>query len=139
MIDSLPEKGLDSAVSFAQSLSQWAYITIGASVALLLRDLANRPKSRFVRWSFLAFLPGWLLLIKAIYQGVQVHSAYLAYLLNPQRNLDDAVLTVNADAAHQVKALECGLAFFLLWLVIYLFWWVFRRDEPRANENLNRP
>ena len=36
--DHLLDKGLNHPSSFAQSLSQWAYITIGASVALLLKD-----------------------------------------------------------------------------------------------------
>src|ERR1700751_2038630 len=137
--DPLVDKGLDSAVSFAQSLSQWGYVTIGASVALLLRDLAYRPKSRFVKWSFLVFLPGWLSLVRAIYEGERVHEAYLAYLLNSRRNLDDAIQNINADAALQVSALKCGLGFFLAWLVIYLFWWILRPDEPKSNESLNRP
>src|SRR5712691_9736675 len=42
-------KGLEAAVSFAQSLSQWAYIVIGASVALLFKDSTHRPSCRFVR------------------------------------------------------------------------------------------
>jgi hypothetical protein len=137
--DLVADKGLDSAVSFAQSLSQWAYITVGASVALLLRDFAHRPKSHFVRGSFLLFLPGWALLVRTIYQGMRVHEAYIAYLFNPHRNLDDAILNVNSDAASQVSSLRWGLAFFFVWLVIYLFWWIIRQDEPKTNENLNRP
>ena len=59
--DSLVEKGLESAVSFAQSMSQWAYLTIGASVALLLKDVGQRPRYWPVRLSFLLFAPGWAL------------------------------------------------------------------------------
>jgi hypothetical protein len=137
--DPLVAKGLDSAVSFSQSLSQWAYITIGASVALLFKDLAQRPKNHFIRWSFLIFLPGWFFLGWAIYEGARVHGAYIAYLMNQRHDPGKAIQTINADAVSQVSALEWGLAFFFLWLVIYLFWWITHRDKPTPNENQNRP
>jgi len=96
--DHLLDKGFESTVSFAQSLSQWAYITIGASVALLLKDFNRRPKSTAVRWSFFAFLPGWGFLGRAIYMGVRVHGAYIAYLINPRHDPETAMLYGRADA-----------------------------------------
>jgi len=81
------DKGLDSAVSFAQSASQWAYITIGASIALLFKDLSQRPKHWLMRCSFLVFLPGWFFLGLAIFKGVRVHVAYIAYLISKQHNV----------------------------------------------------
>jgi hypothetical protein len=127
--DHLLDRGFDSAVSFAQSLSQWAYITIGASVALLIKDFNRRPKSAIVRWSFLAFLPGWALLGWSIYKGVRVHGAYIAYLMNPRHDAQTAILYINADAACQVRALSWGLAVFAVWLIFYLVWWIRHRDE----------
>jgi hypothetical protein len=118
------DKGLDSAVAFAQSLSQWAYITIGASVALLFKDLSQRPKHWFVRWSFVAFLPGWFFLGCAIFKGVRVHGAYIAYLMSKQHDVQAAILNINADAASQLYALKCGLLIFGGWLVVYLLWWI---------------
>ncbi len=106
------DKSLDSAVAFAQSLSQWAYITIGASVALLFRDLSQRPKQWFVRWSFVVFLPGWFFLGSAIFKGVRVHGAYIAYLMTKQHDVPAALVNINADAASQLSALECGLLIF---------------------------
>ncbi|MGA7027745.1 MAG: hypothetical protein WBY24_03780, partial [Candidatus Acidiferrales bacterium] len=54
------EKSLEAAVAFAESLSQWAYITIAASVALLFKDLHERPKSGWMKYSYwLFFVPGW--------------------------------------------------------------------------------
>jgi hypothetical protein len=139
VVDPLSDKGLDSAVSFAQSLSQWAYITIGASVALLLKDLAQRPKSRFVRWSFLTFVPGWIFLGRAISKGVRVHGAYIAYLMNPNHEVSTAIQYINVDAAAQLSNLKCGLVIFFLWLVIYLLWWITHPDRPRSNETINLP
>jgi len=127
--DHLLDRGFDSAVSFAQSLSQWAYITIGASVALLLKDFNRRPKSTVVRWSFLAFLPGWGFLGWAIYMGVRVHGAYIAYLMNPRHDAEKAMLYINADASGQVAALSLGLSVFVIWLIFYLIWWIRHRDE----------
>lgn len=138
-VDPALDKGLDSAVSFAQSLSQWAYITIGASVALLLKDLTQRPKSRFVRWSFLAFIPGWVFLGCAIWKGVRVHGAHIAYLMNPKHDVYTAIQDINADAASQLSALKWGLGIFFAWLVIYLYWWIAHRERPRPNENINYP
>ena len=129
--DSVVEKGLDSAVSFAQSLSQWAYITIGASVALLFKDLSKRPKCWFVRYSFLFFLPGWYFLGRAIFEGVRVHGAYIIYLMNKQHDVQAAILNINADAASQLSALKCGLSVFVGWLTIYLVWWVTYRDDSK--------
>lgn len=126
--DSVVDKSLDSAVSFAQSASQWAYITIGASVALLFKDLSQRPKNRFVRYSFLAFLPGWVFLGFAIFMGIRVHGAYIAYLMRKQHDVQTAILNINADATAQLLALKCGLLVFFAWLVSYLFWWVMHRD-----------
>jgi hypothetical protein len=128
--DHLLDKGFESTVSFAQSLSQWAYITIGASVALLLKDFSRRPKSTAVRWSFLAFLPGWGFLGRAIYMGVRVHGAYIAYLMNPRHDPETAMLNINADASRQIAALKWGLLAFAIWLVFYLIWWITHRDEP---------
>jgi amino acid transporter len=137
--DPLRDKGLESAVSFAQSLSQWAYITVGASVALLLKDLTHRPKNRFARWSYLCFLPGWIFLGYAIYQGARVHGFYISYLFMNQHDQDNAILTVNADAARQLWALKWGLCIFFVWLVIYLLWWISHKDGSNPNESLNRP
>jgi hypothetical protein len=125
------DKGLDSAVSFAQSLSQWAYITIGASLALLFKDLSQRPKHWLIRYSFLVFfLPGWFFLGLVIFKGMRVHGAYIAYLMG-KHDVQSAVQNINADAAAQLSALRCGLFVFGVWLVVYLFWWVTHRDESK--------
>jgi hypothetical protein len=127
--DHLLDKGFDSAVSFAQALSQWAYITIGASVALLLKDFTGRPKSASVRWSFLAFVPGWFFLGWAIYMGVRVHGAYIAYLMNPRHDAGQALEYINADASRQLRALTFGLWVFGFWLIFYLIWWIRHKDK----------
>jgi len=125
------DKGLDSAVSFAQSLSQWAYIAIGASIALLFKDLSQRPKRLSIRCSYLAFLPGWFFLGRAIFKGMRVHGAYIMYLMRPQHDTQTAIRDINADAASQLSALTCGLLIFGGWLAFYLFWWIAHKEESK--------
>lgn len=125
------DKSLDSAVSFAQSVSQWAYLTLGASVALLFRDLSQRPKHLFIRYSFLVFLLGWFFLGLAIYKGVRVHGAYIAYLMSKQHDTLATIQNINADAAAQLRALQIGLLIFGAWLTSYLVWWVTHKDESK--------
>lgn len=137
--DTLVEKGLESAVSYADGLNQWAYITIGASVAFLAKEFSEQRKGKLSKLPLLIFLPGWGYLTRAIYFGVRVRGAYTAYLMNPHRDIVDAVTTINRDAATQLASLKCGLLFFVIWLAFFLIIGVFRSDGPRPNENLNIP
>jgi len=132
-------KALESAVAFAQSLSQWAYITIGASVALLFRDLSQRPKTRFVRCLFLLFLPGWVLLILSIYEGLKVHGVYIAYLMSEKPDAAKAVTDANTIGSCQLLAVKWGIGIFLLWLAVYLIWWIIDGGKRQTNETLNQP
>jgi hypothetical protein len=118
------EKALEAAVSFSQSLSQWAYIALGGSVAFLLKDLKSRPTHRLLRYSFWAFIPGWLLLASSIYQGTRVHRTYVAYLMssNPQR--EGTILNFNRYAHAQISCMQLGLFLFGAWLVFFLAVWI---------------
>ncbi len=112
------EKALEAAVSFSQSLSQWAYIVFAGSVALLYRDL--KLKSRLVQLSFVAFIPGWVLLGFSILQGMEVQSARVAYLMNPNPQRDLTILSFNRHASRQLSGMKWGLAVFALWLLFFL-------------------
>jgi hypothetical protein len=63
-------KSLELAVSYSQTLSQWAYLILAGSVALLLKDFKDRPKNPWFRRIHWLFVPGWLCLILSIYQGM---------------------------------------------------------------------
>jgi hypothetical protein len=116
------EKALEAAVAFSQSLSQWAYIVLGGSVALLFKEL--RPSNRLLRHSFWTFIPGWALLVFSIYQGMKVQSAHIAYLMNPNPLRDLTVLSFNRHASKQTWSMEFGLGIFALWLVFFLAYWI---------------
>lgn len=118
------EKALEAAVSFSQSLSQWAYIVLGGSVALLFKDLKLRPSSRVVRHSFWAFVPGWVFLVLSIHQGMKVQGAHIAYLMSPNPQRDVTVLAFNKYARNQIAFMEWGLGMFAAWLVFFLICWI---------------
>jgi hypothetical protein len=131
------DKALELAVSFSQSLSQWAYIVIGGSVAILLRDLKYRPRDIVVRHSFWLFLPGWAGLIGSIYEGIRVQQRYVARWMNPNPQIDDIIAKFNRHTFWQIRCMKLGLLCFALWLVIFLARWIIYRDQPCTDVGLD--
>ena len=131
------DKALELAVSFSQSLSQWAYIVIGGSVAILLRDLKYRPKDTLVRRSFWLFFPGWAGLVVSIYEGIRVQQRYVARWMNPNPQIDDIVAKFNRHTVWQIRCMQLGLLCFALWLVVFLVRWITHRDEPPTDIGLD--
>ncbi len=131
------DKALELAVSFSQSLSQWAYIVIGGSLAILLRDLKYRPKDKVVRHSFWLFVPGWAGLVVSIYEGIRVQQRYVARWMNPNPQINDIVVKFNHHTVWQIRCMELGLLCFALWLVVFLARWITYRDEPRTDMGLD--
>ena len=130
------DKALELAVSFSQSLSQWAYIVLGGSVAILCRDLKYRPKDKAVRLSFCLFFPGWVSLIVSIYEGIRVQERYVARWMNPNPQINEVVAKFNFHTVWQIRCMELGISCFALWLVVFLARWIIR-DEPRTDMGLD--
>jgi hypothetical protein len=124
------DKALELAVSFAQSLSQWAYIVIGGSVAILLRDLKYRPRDNVVRHLFWLFVPGWAGLAFSIYEGIRVQQRYVARWMNPEPQINDILVKFNSHTVLQIRSMELGLFCFAVWLLVFLARWILHRDEP---------
>jgi len=131
------DKALELAVSFAQSLSQWAYIVMGGSVAILFRDLKYRPKDKVVRLSFWLFLPGWVSLIISIYEGIRVQQRYVARWMNPNPQINEIVANFNRHTVWQICCVKLGMLCFALWLVVFLGRWITHRDEPPTDIGLD--
>lgn len=131
------DKALELAVSFSQSLSQWAYIVMGGSVAILLRDLKYRPKDNVVRHSFWLFVPGWANLGVSIYEGMRVQQRYVARWMNPNPQINDIVTKFNFHTAWQIRCMKLGLLFFAVWLVVFLVRWITHRHEPPTDIGLD--
>jgi len=131
------DKALELAVSFSQSLSQWAYIVMGGSVAILLRDLKYRPKDNVVRLTFWLFVPGWASLIVSIHQGIRVQERYIARWMNPNPEINDIVTKFNFHTVWQIRCMELGIFCFAGWLVVFLVRWITHRDEPPPDMGLD--
>ena len=131
------DKALELAVSFSQSLSQWAYIVMGGSVAILFRDLKYRPKDNVVRLSFWLFVPGWASLIASIHQGIRVQQRYVARWMNPNPQINEIVTKFNFHTVWQIRFMELGIFCFALWLVVFLARWIIYRDEPPTDLGLD--
>jgi hypothetical protein len=131
------DKALELAVAFSQSLSQWAYIVLGGSVAVLLKDLKSRPKDKIIRHSFWAFIPGWVLLASSIYQGIRVQERYVSRWMNQNPNMNDVILKFNRHTFLQIQFMEWGLLIFGIWLVVFLLRWIFHQEELFTDMGLD--
>lgn len=123
--DRLDGKSFEAVVSFAQSLAQWEFVIIGASVLVLVGTSYNRPRPMLIRAFYLLFLPAWGCLAYSIYRGMRAQAAYLAYLLLPVTTIAGATRTLNKDIQAQILWMWSGLICFSIWLVAYLLWWTF--------------
>ena len=122
--DRLNGKSFEAVVSFAQSLAQWEFVIIGASILVLVGTSYNRPRPTLMRVLYLLFLPAWGCLAYSIYCGMRVQEAYLAYMLLPVTTIGGATSTLNKDIHAQISWMWIGLICFSIWLLAYLFWWI---------------
>lgn len=128
-------KILEAAVAMAQSLSQWALVIIGGTLAIIVGTSYYRPDSRRVRAIYLLFVPAWILLALSISNGSLIQRRYLAYLfLNPENPSSQATVTqiiskVNDEAYWQLITLEWALLCLGVWLLFYLVWWIRTEDK----------
>ncbi|HME01194.1 MAG TPA: hypothetical protein VKM93_28260 [Terriglobia bacterium] len=128
----LDPKALEASMGFAQSLTQWALLILGGSVAILVGTSYHAPKKLFFRYSYFLFFGGWLFLGRSMLCGANVNRAYLAYLWNASDN-PEAYATINAEAFCQLSAMECALGIFGMWLLLYLVWWVLFRPREQLQ------
>ncbi len=124
------EKALVAAVSYSQSLSQWALLIVGGSAAVILRDSHVRPDKRLVSYLYFLFVPGWVCEALTMFYGTRVQGAYIGYLASPHPDPVHFFTKVNEFAIHQDTVFEIGLASFGAWLVAYLVWWVVCNKKP---------
>ncbi len=133
---STTDKALELAASFSQSLSQWSYIVLGGSVAIILRDLKYRPKDNLIRHSFWVFIPGWVCLAFSIYEGIRVQQRYVARWMNPSPQINEIVEKFSRHTLLQIRSMEIGLFCFALWLSFFLVRWITYRDE-RSRDTID--
>lgn len=138
-MQTMTDKALEVAVSFSQSLTQWAYIVIGGSVAFLLHDLKYRPKDRYVRHSFWIFVPGWIFLALSIYEGIRVQQRYVGRWMSQNPPINDIVTKFNRHTFWQILFMEIGLFCFGAWLIFFLARWIIYQDKSVADAGNDDP
>jgi hypothetical protein len=122
-------KFFEGALTLAQSLSQWSLLILGGSLVLILSTSYYRPKNLKVRAAYFLFIPTWICLAYAVYQGAAVQQSYVAYLVATrgtpsQSTLDKIAENITNAIRYQILSLEIALLIGALWLLIYLIWWI---------------
>jgi hypothetical protein len=138
-------KFFEAVQSLAQSLSQWDLLIIAGSMVMIVSTDYYRPAARWMRLTYLLFLPSWIYLASSIYWGIQIQGSYVAYLIaslrkdtDPQKAgiISSIVSKVNSNTASQILCLKIALLFIAVWLVVYICWWVFAdkiQEEGRSD------
>ena len=127
-------RAFEAAVSFAQTLTQWAFVIIGGTIGVLLSTSHHRPPQRWVRTSYLLLVPAWILLSLSIKNGLMVQQAYLAALFS-QAEATSVSAAMGDDARMQILQMELGLLFLSLWMALYLVWWIFGSIQNSGEAN----
>ncbi len=123
-----------AAQTLAQSLSQWALLTVGGSLVVIVGTSYYRPKSHKMRLAYFLFLPAWVLLGIAIYEGTLIQRRYVAFLAANRRGPNPGLINeiaqgITSDSGYQILFLQLGLLSLFIWLVIYLRWWIFSDEH----------
>ena len=126
-------KLFEAATSLANTLTSWALVMIGGSLLAIVGTSYYRPAALWVRCAYFAFVPGWFFLAWSIYAGSRVQRVYMAALYSVHPKLDRLIGALNKDALAQIERMEIGLAFFGIWLMMYLFWWIFNNEAKKES------
>jgi hypothetical protein len=124
-------KAFEAGILFAQTLMGWALLIVAGSIVVLVGTSYYRPAKFGIRLSYLLFLPGWFCLGLSMYHGVQLSRVYLTTLFARSPDIPLLQSTFTNEAYKQIRQMEWGLAFFAVWLLVYLFWWVLAKDFAR--------
>jgi len=120
------KEGLKTIADGSKELSGWCLLIIAASIAVIVKTSNFSPTGKGIRSMYLLFMPGWLFLVFSMYQGNLVARRYMAAALTSNLETLQGIGTmVQIDFASQLSMFQIGLAFFILWLLIYLFWWIY--------------
>jgi hypothetical protein len=122
------DKLFEAVQSLAQGLSQWDLLIIGGSMVLIVSTGYYRPLTRWMRMTYLLFLPSWAFLAVSVYRGFEVQGSYVAYLAAVRRNdtasFNDMASKMNLNVTAQILYLKIALVCIGLWLVTYVLWWI---------------
>lgn len=126
---------LAQVVEHSRELSELAMIVFGASVLTILSASYRRPFQLRTRMPYLLFVPGWVCIAYSLIHGNELSGSYLASLMVGPEHLRKIGRSMNDAYGDQRDFLLYGLAFFAIWLSLYIFSWVFqKRFYEEENE-----
>jgi len=116
----------------SETITTWALAILAGSIAAVISSDYLRPSGP-VKLVYLLFIPGWFLLGVSLYYADQLNSSYMASIFA----IDKAILVgigsnMNSELLHQKNFLAYALLAFALWLLLFLLWWIFFKQNEEA-------
>jgi len=89
-----------------------------------------------MRFSYLVFVPAWMLLGYSLYMGMAAQGNVLA-LLN-LKNVNEPVtkLELNNNLSCQISYMKAGLVILGIWFAVYFSWWVITQAPNQRDSNV---
>ena len=119
---------LKQVMDISSQLSGWALVIGGGTVAAIVGSSYRRPGSLYYRLPYLLFIPGWMCIGYSLYLGNNLVGKYLASIMVNEKQAEVIASQVNDIYANQHSYLLYSLAFFGLWLLIYVLYWIFSKS-----------
>lgn len=124
---------LELVLASSAQLSAWALAVTGGTVAAIVSTSYRRPEHLSWRLPFLLFIPGWSCIAYSLYAGNNLVGRFLASRMVQPERMREISSKINDLYDDQRNFLLYSLAFFGLWLIIYLITWTFT-DEFRKGD-----
>lgn len=128
------QDGLTAISTGATTLAGWSLTILGATVAGIVAGEFLRPAAK-VRYIYLLFIPGWLLLGVSIWYGDKVTRRLAAAAFTDNRDtLRTIGNSMNSEFADQRWFFQLALLVFGCWLICLLIWWVFAKTKSERTK-----
>ena len=127
--EAIPMEALGAISANAEQQITWAIAVMGGTLLIVIGTSHISPKSRRGRLIYLLFLPAWFFLGVSIYYGNRIHRHLIADHLSDANTQISTLKQVNSDAICQMNAMGVAGLFLATWLLLYVSWWIFLRDE----------
>jgi hypothetical protein len=127
------QDGLSAISAGATTLTGWSLTILGATVAGIVAGEFLRPATA-LRYVYLLFIPGWLLLAASIWNGDKVVRGFAAAAFTDERErLLKIGEQMNMEYAWQRYFFQLALVAFGCWLISFLIWWVFSKSKSQPK------
>lgn len=133
----LAQKIIEHIASINQisgTLTTWGLSMLGGSILFIVSTSYNRPSAKF-RLAYLLFIPAWIFTSLSIYFGSTIGQRVPASILAKEgteekiARLFEISRLANSEYKFQLLFFQTALGIYALWLLIFLIWWVFYKQQ----------